>query len=79
LASAIPPHQDPPNGPPATLGDLLYANKAKVPVDEREWVALVKSIAAGDQGALRALYDRTHRIVFTLIVRITNNRETAES
>jgi RNA polymerase sigma-70 factor, ECF subfamily len=32
----------------------------------------------GDQRALHALYERTHRVVFTLIVRITANRETAE-
>jgi len=61
-----------------TLGDLLYADTAKPPVSEKIWVGLVQSIAAGDQYALRALYERTHRIVFTLIVRITNNRETAE-
>jgi RNA polymerase sigma-70 factor (ECF subfamily) len=35
-------------------------------------------MAAGDQLALRALYERTHRIVFTLITRIVNSRETAE-
>jgi anti-sigma factor ChrR (cupin superfamily) len=35
-------------------------------------------IAAGDQRALRALYEHTHRLVFTLIECITNNRETAE-
>ncbi|MDB6104784.1 MAG: sigK, partial [Gammaproteobacteria bacterium] len=63
---------------PATLGDLLYADKAKTPVSEKDWVGLVQSIGGGDQLALRALYDRTHRLVFTLIMRITNNRETAE-
>ena len=62
---------------PATLGDVLYA-KSKAPVSEREWVTLVQSIAAGDQLALHALYDRAHHIVFTLVVRITANRETAE-
>src|SRR5258706_10317793 len=61
-----------------TLGDLLYADKAKVRVSEEEWVKLVRCIAAGDQLALHSLYEQTHRIVFTLIVRITNNRETAE-
>lgn len=65
-------------GPTATLGDLLYADKTKTPVSEQDWLALVQSIAAGNQSALRALYDRTHRIVFTLMVRITGNRETAE-
>jgi RNA polymerase sigma-70 factor (ECF subfamily) len=62
---------------PATLGDVLYA-KSKPPVPEQDWVALVQSIAAGDQVALHALYDRAHRIVFTLMVRLTANRETAE-
>lgn len=61
-----------------TLGDLLYANKAKAPVSEKEWVGLVRSIAGGDRSALQVLYTRTHRIVFTLLVRITNNRDTAE-
>jgi RNA polymerase sigma-70 factor (ECF subfamily) len=64
--------------PPATLGDVLYARPAKTPVPEREWVALVHSIAAGNQRALHALYDRAHRLVFTLAVRITGSRETAE-
>lgn len=62
---------------PATLGDVLYAS-AKPPVPEQEWAALVQSIAAGDQLALHALYERAHRIVFTLVMRITANRETAE-
>src|SRR6267378_5991324 len=61
-----------------TLGDVLYVNKAKVRVSEKDWVALVQSIAARDQLALHSLYEQTHRIVFTLIVRITNDRETAE-
>jgi RNA polymerase sigma-70 factor, ECF subfamily len=62
---------------PATLGDVLYA-KSKAPVAEQEWATLVQSIAAGDQLALHALYERAHRIVFTLVLRITANRETAE-
>lgn len=61
-----------------TLGDVLYANKAKARVSEKDWVGLVRSIAAGDQLALHALFAQTHRIVFTLVVRITGNRETAE-
>jgi RNA polymerase sigma-70 factor (ECF subfamily) len=60
------------------LGDLLHADRAKTPVSEKDWVGLVQCIAAGDQLALHALYEQTHRIVFTLIVRIVNNRETAE-
>ena len=61
-----------------TLGDVLYANKAKTLVSEKEWVGLVRATAGGDQSAMQALYTRTHRIVLALIVRITNNREVAE-
>ena len=63
--------------PPATLGDLLCA-KPKDAVPEQDWATLVEAIAAGDQLALHALYERAHRIVFTLIMRIMSNRETAE-
>jgi RNA polymerase sigma-70 factor, ECF subfamily len=61
----------------ATLGDVLYA-KGKAPVPEQDWATLVQSIAAGDQLALHALYERAHRLVFTLIMRITSNRDMAE-
>jgi len=63
---------------PKTLEDILYADKAKSRIREERWVTLLESIAAGDQRALYTLYEETHRIVFTLIVRITANRETAE-
>src|SRR5690348_1694406 len=69
--------KEPTPNPPATLGDVLYAT-SKTLVTEQDWVALVQSIAAGDQLALHALYERSHRVVFTLIMRITANRETAE-
>jgi RNA polymerase sigma-70 factor, ECF subfamily len=61
-----------------TLGDILYADKSKIRVSEDEWLQLVRAVASGDQRALHSLYEQTHRIVFTLIVRITANRETAE-
>ena len=60
-----------------TLGDLVFGNKTPT-VSEVVWVELVQSIAAGDQRALHALYAQTHRIVFTLIMRLVGNRETAE-
>jgi RNA polymerase sigma-70 factor (ECF subfamily) len=66
-----------PQKSPATLGDVLYA-KSKPPVLEQEWVTLVRSIAAGDQLALHTLYGMAHRPVFTLVMRLTANRETAE-
>jgi RNA polymerase sigma-70 factor (ECF subfamily) len=62
---------------PATLGDVLYAKPAER-VPEQAWSRLVVSIAAGDQLALHELYEMAHRIVFTLVLRITCNRETAE-
>jgi RNA polymerase sigma-70 factor, ECF subfamily len=62
---------------PVTLGDVLYVG-SKTPVPEQDWVRLVQSIAAGDQLALHELYERAHRVVFTLAMRITANRETAE-
>jgi RNA polymerase sigma-70 factor, ECF subfamily len=61
-----------------TLGDLLYGGQTTPPVSEKDWVALVHAIAAGDQRALHTLYERMHRVVFTLSVRITNDRATAE-
>lgn len=64
--------------PAGTLGALLYANPARKPASEKDWTCLLAAVAAGDQLALRALYGRAHRLVFTLVVRITDNRETAE-
>jgi RNA polymerase sigma-70 factor (ECF subfamily) len=61
-----------------TLGGILDADKSKVRVPEEEWLKLVRAVAGGDQRALHSIYEQTHRIVFTLIVRITANRETAE-
>src|ERR1044071_7615070 len=61
-----------------TLGDIIYADRSKIRVSEDEWVQFVRRVAKGDQRALHSLYEQTSRIVFTLIVRITMNRETAE-
>ena len=78
VEAAQPLERDQVDGAPGTLGDVLYSDKSKSRVSEKEWVALVQAIAAGNQLALHALYERAHRVVFTLIVRITSNRETAE-
>jgi RNA polymerase sigma-70 factor (ECF subfamily) len=61
-----------------TLGDLLYADRAKTRLSEQHWLDLVRAIAGGDQVALRTLWGQAHRLVFTLMVRITNDRATAE-
>jgi len=76
--STRPPGHCPPKRETTTLGDLLYANTAKRRVGEDQWVLLVRAIAARDEHALRALYEQTHRIVFTFTMRITGNRATAE-
>ncbi len=39
---------------------------------------MLQAIGTGDQPALRALYERSHRIVFTLVMRICAQREMAE-
>jgi len=66
-----------PQRSPTTLLDVLYA-RSNGPIPERDWARVVRSVAAGDQLALHALYEMAHRIVFTLIMRITANRESAE-
>ena len=64
---------------PATLGDVLYRDgAADEALAERDWIVLVNYVAAGNQRALRQLFERTHRLVFSLIARITNSREVAE-
>jgi RNA polymerase sigma-70 factor, ECF subfamily len=78
MEEKLPTVGDPPDSRPGTLGAVLYANRARAPRLEQEWVELVHSIGAGDQFALHALYERAHRLVFTLAMRITNNRQIAE-
>jgi RNA polymerase sigma-70 factor (ECF subfamily) len=65
-------------GAPGTLGDVLYGGLSTAPGSEQDWVSLVQAIVAGDQVALHGLYERSHRLVFTLIMRITASREIAE-
>jgi RNA polymerase sigma-70 factor, ECF subfamily len=45
---------------------------------DQDWVALIKRVADGDQYALNNLYDSTNRLVFGLVLRILNDRSTAE-
>lgn len=74
----VQPPESGPKDPPGTLGDVLYPDRSRRVEPERNWARLVESIADGDQLALHALYERAHRAVFTLLVRITGSRETAE-
>jgi RNA polymerase sigma-70 factor (ECF subfamily) len=73
-------HHSPPDleSTPGTLGEVLYAKPSRSLVHETEWAGLIRAVAAGDQGALLAMYERANRVVFTLAMRITANRETAE-
>ncbi len=78
MISVVHPKKDEGNSETRILADVLYSDKVRIRTSEKEWLALVTSIAAGDQLALHSLYQQTYRIVFTLTFRITNNRETAE-
>ena len=61
-----------------TLGTVLYQDKSRVRASEKEWAALVRAVAGGDALALQELYEKSHRPVFTLAVRATCRRVTAE-
>jgi RNA polymerase sigma-70 factor (ECF subfamily) len=67
-----------PDDSAGTLGALLYGNKSSLGISEADWAGLVRALAAGDAGALRALHDRSHRLVFTLALRLCADRATAE-
>jgi len=58
-----------------TLGELLYADPSVAGTSERDWIALVRAIAAGDESALRVLYEKTYPVVFTYLIRLTGHRE----
>ena len=58
-----------------TLGELLYADPSIARTPEKDWVALVRAIAAGDEAALRVLHEKTYAVVYTYLIRLTGNRE----
>ena len=62
----------------ATLGDVLYADRTTSTESEQAWVDLMHSVAARDATALYDLYERTHRLIYTLILRVTGSAEAAE-
>lgn len=57
-----------------TLGELLYADPTITYVPEKDWLAIVRAIAAGDETALRVLFDKTYPIVFPYVMRLTGDR-----
>lgn len=65
-------------GTGGTLAALLYADPTKHRELEQGWARLVQSLAAGDASALYELYERAHRLVFTLLMRLTHNQAVAE-
>jgi RNA polymerase sigma-70 factor (ECF subfamily) len=76
--SSVPTNETRREGQNSTLGELLYADRQKQRVPESDWVALVRCVGTGDRVALHALYERTARLVFALILRITGSQQTAE-
>jgi len=64
--------------PAKTLGEVLYSSSSQPLVSEKNWVRLVRALAERDSTALHDLYERTHRPVFTQILRLTSSQETAE-
>jgi RNA polymerase sigma-70 factor, ECF subfamily len=78
VSAIIRPNEAARSDPDGTLGQLLYADPSRARIPESEWQALVSATGAGDPLALHALYLRMHRLVYTLAVRITGHRETAE-
>jgi RNA polymerase sigma-70 factor (ECF subfamily) len=75
--SAASPNQAPDDAS-GTLGALLYADPRADAVPEQQWRELVHAVAVGDELALHALHERTHHVVFTLIMRIVQDSRTAE-
>jgi RNA polymerase sigma-70 factor (ECF subfamily) len=63
---------------PATLGDVLYGEHDGPLVPEASWAELMQRVAARDPMALCALHERTHEVVYTLIVRMTANPALAQ-
>jgi RNA polymerase sigma-70 factor (ECF subfamily) len=49
-----------------------------VDVRDQDWAALIGRMAGGDESALSALYDRSSRLIFGLLLRILNDAGMAE-
>jgi RNA polymerase sigma-70 factor (ECF subfamily) len=43
-----------------------------------DWITVIRNVSLGDQAALSAFYDATHRIVFAVILRVLNDRASSE-
>jgi RNA polymerase sigma-70 factor (ECF subfamily) len=76
--SATRPLPDKETAGATTLGSLLYGDGTKGRISEAAWVALVAAMASKDVRALHTLYEYLHGFVFTISLRIANDRATAE-
>src|ERR1044071_3163695 len=57
---------------------VLAQNLVETRTRDQDWFALIQRVASGDQSAIATFYDTTSRLTFGLILRILNDRETAE-
>jgi hypothetical protein len=62
-----------------TLGELLYADPTITLVSEKQWLALIRAIAVGDEAALRLLYEKAVPVVFTYLIRLTGDRHLTDT
>jgi DNA-directed RNA polymerase specialized sigma24 family protein len=60
-----------------TLGQVLYSAGRTAAAPEEDWLELVHRMRRGEQAALHALFERTHRPVYTLLVRLTGSPQRA--
>lgn len=64
---------------PVMLNELPMSQKTvELPAAERDWNDVIERMVAGDQDAMRELYEGTNRLVFGLILRIISDRTLAE-
>lgn len=64
---------------PLKLGQLLYADPTVLLVSEKQWLSLIRAMAAGDKDALRALYEKALPVVFTYLIQLTGDRRLTET
>lgn len=62
-----------------TLGELLYADPGVTLVSEKQWLAVVRAIGAGDEAALRLLYEKAFPVVSMYLTRLTGDRQLAQA
>ncbi len=64
---------------PVTLGELLYADPVIACVPEKDWLALLRAIAGGEERALQVLFEKTYPLVSTYLMRMTGDRLMTEN